>query len=101
MIDESGEQSINQSIDRSTLRTYQMKFFVFINYREIIPQFSNAGYFSGSKETLWFNPQKEGVIVRQELLKFHDQFYSSNIMCLVVIGKGIYRYYNFFFVFSC
>ncbi|OQV24525.1 Insulin-degrading enzyme [Hypsibius exemplaris] len=42
---------------------------------------------TGSKATLWFNPLKEGVRVREELLKFHDTYYSSNIMCLVVIGK--------------
>ncbi|XP_055333075.1 insulin-degrading enzyme-like isoform X2 [Paramacrobiotus metropolitanus] len=42
---------------------------------------------TGNKDTLWFNPQKEGVAVREELLKFHQAYYSSNIMSLVVVGK--------------
>ncbi|GAU94160.1 hypothetical protein RvY_05985 [Ramazzottius varieornatus] len=42
---------------------------------------------TGSKDTLWNNPKKEGIAVRDELLKFHDTYYSSNIISLVVLGK--------------
>ncbi|OQV25668.1 Insulin-degrading enzyme [Hypsibius exemplaris] len=41
---------------------------------------------TGSKETLWFKPRREGISVRDELKKFHDTYYSSNIMCLAVLG---------------
>ena len=33
-------------------------------------------------------PKRRGVDVRQELLKFHETFYSANIMKLCVLGKG-------------
>lgn len=42
---------------------------------------------TGSKDTLWNNPNKKGIAVRDELLKFHDSYYSSNIISLCVIGK--------------
>lgn len=35
------------------------------------------------------NPKKLGLDIRQELLKFHDTYYSANIMKLTVIGKGL------------
>ena len=42
----------------------------------------------GNKFTLETKPQEEGIDVRKELLKFHSSHYSSNVMCLVVLGKG-------------
>ena len=32
-------------------------------------------------------PLKKGIQVRDELLKFHEKYYSSNIMTLCVLGK--------------
>ena len=32
-------------------------------------------------------PLKKGIKVRDELLKFHEKYYSSNIMTLCVLGK--------------
>jgi insulysin len=43
---------------------------------------------TGNLETLMDNPKKLGLDIRQELLKFHDHYYSANIMKLTVIGKG-------------
>jgi len=37
--------------------------------------------------TLKTTPDTKGIDVRQELLNFHNQFYSSNISYLVVLGK--------------
>lgn len=37
--------------------------------------------------TLKENPEKQGLNIRDELLKFHDKYYSANIMKLVVLGK--------------
>lgn len=42
----------------------------------------------GNKRTLEIIPKEKGVNVREELLKFHDTWYSSNIMALAVLGKG-------------
>lgn len=43
---------------------------------------------SGNKETLLTLPKEKGVDTRDELLKFHSKYYSSNIMALAVLGKG-------------
>ncbi|CAG9789778.1 unnamed protein product [Diatraea saccharalis] len=42
---------------------------------------------TGNRETLETIPKAKGINVRDELLKFHDKWYSSNIMTLVVLGK--------------
>ncbi|XP_039900586.1 insulin-degrading enzyme isoform X2 [Simochromis diagramma] len=47
--------------------------------------FSKFG--TGNKLTLETRPSKEGVDVRQELLKFHSTYYSSNLMGLCVLGR--------------
>jgi insulysin len=47
--------------------------------------FSRFG--TGNLETLKKNPINLGVDIRDELLKFHDKYYSANIMKLVLLGK--------------
>ncbi|KAG7462728.1 hypothetical protein MATL_G00187840 [Megalops atlanticus] len=47
--------------------------------------FSKFG--TGNKLTLETRPTKEGIDVRQELLKFHSTYYSSNLMGLCVLGR--------------
>ncbi|KAJ1565819.1 Insulinase (Peptidase M16), partial [Nowakowskiella sp. JEL0078] len=42
---------------------------------------------TGNLETLSTEPKKLGLDVRKVLLEFHDKYYSSNIMRLVVLGK--------------
>lgn len=42
---------------------------------------------TGNEKTLCDDPKSLGVNVREELLKFHDKWYSANIMCLSVYGK--------------
>lgn len=44
--------------------------------------------FSGNIKTLKEVPEAKGINVRDELLKFHDTWYSANIMALAVLGKG-------------
>ncbi|GFO42675.1 insulin-degrading enzyme [Plakobranchus ocellatus] len=41
---------------------------------------------TGNKETLDEIPKSKGIDIREELLKFHSQYYSSNIMGLCVVG---------------
>lgn len=50
--------------------------------------------FTGNWDTLEVRPKSKGVDTRQELLKFYEQNYSSNLMCLVVYGKGIIKKYS-------
>lgn len=42
---------------------------------------------TGNLETLWTSPRAKGLDVRDELLKFHRQHYSANLMKLAVVGK--------------
>lgn len=44
--------------------------------------------FIGNKLTLETRPSKDGIDIRQELLKFHSTYYSSNLMGLCVLGRG-------------
>ena len=43
---------------------------------------------TGNKMTLETNLKQTGISVRDELLKFHQKFYSANIMSLAILGKG-------------
>ncbi|XP_021171992.2 insulin-degrading enzyme isoform X2 [Fundulus heteroclitus] len=47
--------------------------------------FSKFG--TGNKLTLETRPCKEGIDIRQELLKFHSTYYSANLMGLCVLGR--------------
>ncbi|XP_065058104.1 insulin-degrading enzyme-like [Rhopilema esculentum] len=42
---------------------------------------------TGNLQTLKTFPESEGINIRDELLKFHNDLYSANIMALVVIGR--------------
>ncbi|KAL1510015.1 hypothetical protein ABEB36_004673 [Hypothenemus hampei] len=42
---------------------------------------------TGNTFTLKTSLKEKNIDIRGELLKFHDKWYSSNIMCLAVLGK--------------
>ncbi|KHJ91514.1 hypothetical protein OESDEN_08624 [Oesophagostomum dentatum] len=42
---------------------------------------------TGNKKTLLEDARKKGIEPREALLKFHKQWYSSNIMSLCIVGK--------------
>jgi len=42
---------------------------------------------TGNLETLWEEPKRKGVDVREELLEFHKRHYSANVMKLSVLGS--------------
>ncbi|PWN29969.1 hypothetical protein BDZ90DRAFT_229012 [Jaminaea rosea] len=42
---------------------------------------------TGSAKTLWDEPRQRGQDVRDELLRFHERYYSANVMKLVVLGR--------------
>ncbi|XP_072280969.1 insulin-degrading enzyme [Pyxicephalus adspersus] len=48
--------------------------------------FSKFG--TGNKLTLETRPTQDGMDVREELLKFHSTYYSSNLMSICVLGRG-------------
>ncbi|KJE93448.1 insulin degrading enzyme, variant 1 [Capsaspora owczarzaki ATCC 30864] len=45
-----------------------------------------AKFGTGNHETLATRPEAAGVNVREALLKFHEDFYSSNLMTLSLVG---------------
>lgn len=45
------------------------------------------GFGTGNKETLVTIPKEKEINLREELLKFHKKWYSSNIMTLAILGK--------------
>ncbi|XP_076308150.1 insulin-degrading enzyme-like isoform X2 [Tachypleus tridentatus] len=51
------------------------------------PKHDFSKFGTGNKETLEEIPKSQNVDIRQELLKFHEKWYSSNIMALSIIGK--------------
>lgn len=42
---------------------------------------------TGNKKTLSDDPIAQGINVRDELIRFHEKWYSANLMCLAVYGK--------------
>ena len=56
---------------------------------------------TGNKDTLDTIPKSKGINTRDELLKFHSQYYSSNIMSLAVLGKGKSTVLPFVYITSC
>lgn len=43
---------------------------------------------AGNRKCLETDPKARGIDVRTKLLELHAKWYSSNIMYLVVLGKG-------------
>lgn len=52
------------------------------------PKHPYCHFGTGNLETLYETPKKNGLDIRKELLKFHDTYYSANIMKLCVLGRG-------------
>lgn len=50
------------------------------------PRHPYSRFGTGNLTTLMDNPLKEGIDVRDELLKWYDKHYSANIMKLCVLG---------------
>ncbi|PFX29777.1 insulin-degrading enzyme-like [Stylophora pistillata] len=53
----------------------------------VSPSHPYSKFGSGNKLTLDTKPKEKGVSVRDELLKFHNSYYSANIMALAVLGR--------------
>ncbi|KAF8931622.1 Metalloenzyme, LuxS/M16 peptidase-like protein [Dissophora ornata] len=51
------------------------------------PDHPYSQFGTGNLETLQDAPGREGIDVRDELIKFHSKYYSANIMKLVILGR--------------
>ncbi|GJJ71266.1 insulysin [Entomortierella parvispora] len=51
------------------------------------PEHPYSNFGTGNLETLQDAPGREGLDVRDELIKFHAKYYSANIMKLVILGR--------------
>ncbi|KAF1319109.1 Insulin-degrading enzyme, partial [Globisporangium splendens] len=51
------------------------------------PKHPNHRYGVGNLQTLSVTPKEQGIDVRQALLDYHEEYYSANMMKLVVYGK--------------
>ncbi|CRK98493.1 CLUMA_CG011850, isoform A, partial [Clunio marinus] len=51
------------------------------------PEHPYSKFGTGNKETLLDIPKEKGIDIRSELIKFHKNWYSSNIMNLAIFGK--------------
>lgn len=52
-----------------------------------VPEHPYSKFGTGNLSTLKIEPEKEGLNVREELLKFHSNYYSANLMTLCLLGK--------------
>jgi len=55
----------------------------FVSVHELLHVFTDAG----NKTTLDIEPKANNICTRDELLKFHGKFYSSNVMALAILGR--------------
>ena len=53
-----------------------------------VPTHDYAKFGTGNKSTLIDNLQAKSLNVRDELIKFHRKYYSSNIMAATILAKG-------------
>ncbi|KAK9468790.1 Metalloenzyme, LuxS/M16 peptidase-like protein [Lipomyces arxii] len=51
------------------------------------PDYAYSNFSTGNIETLETIPVSQGIDVRDELLKFHNKYYSANVMKLVILGR--------------
>lgn len=57
---------------------------LFLNSNELF----EAVVIAGSWDTLEVRPKEKGIDTREELIKFYKEYYSANLMRLVVYAKG-------------
>lgn len=51
------------------------------------PKHPYSKFGTGNKDTLDVIPKEKGIQVREELLKFHQKWYSANLMTLAILGQ--------------
>jgi len=71
-----------KNIQQDVYRDYQLSK-VLSNQKHPWSKFS-----TGNLETLRDHPKSEGVDVRDRFMKFHERYYSGNLMKLTVLGRG-------------
>ncbi|XP_038070879.1 insulin-degrading enzyme-like [Patiria miniata] len=85
---DSQEREVNavDSENEKNLKADQWRLYQ-LEKSTVDPEHPYCKFNTGNKETLLTIPSQKGIDVRQELLKFHDSFYSSNIMGLAILGR--------------
>uniref|UniRef100_A0A0R3WFR8 Peptidase_M16 domain-containing protein n=1 Tax=Taenia asiatica TaxID=60517 RepID=A0A0R3WFR8_TAEAS len=53
------------------------------------PDHDYAKFTTGNKDTLFNNLKAKSRNVRDELVRFYERFYSSNVMAVTILGKGM------------
>lgn len=71
-----------------SLQLYSVMEKLWSDFRKTNVHYSCIISHIGNKLTLETRPSKDGIDIRQELLKFHSTYYSSNLMGLCVLGRG-------------
>lgn len=51
---------------------------------------------TGNKATLFDNLREKFLNIRDELVKFHAKYYSSNVMAVTILAKGVLSNLSFF-----
>ncbi|CAG8512456.1 9385_t:CDS:2, partial [Funneliformis caledonium] len=77
------------AVDSENNKNLQSDIWRMIQMEKLLmnPKHPFSKFNTGNLETLRDNPIKQGLNIRDELLKFHDKYYSANIMKLAVLGK--------------
>lgn len=70
-----------KNLQSDTWRLYQLSKFTTSNSHP------HNGFSTGNKTTLGDIPLEKGLNVRDELIKFHSENYSANIMCLSILSN--------------
>ncbi|CAJ0766958.1 20474_t:CDS:10 [Entrophospora sp. SA101] len=74
-------EEFKKNLQSDTIRLYELGRIL------SSPKHPYKKFGTGNLVTLKDNPLKEGLDIRDELLKFHNNYYSANIMKLVVLGQ--------------
>jgi len=80
------EMNAVDSENKMRLQDDGRRFYQLFKYN-VNPNHPMAKFGSGNLQTLLHTPQTTGVDVRQQLLQFHANHYSANVMRACVVGK--------------
>lgn len=71
-----------KNLQQDNYRSYQLGKYL------SNPNHPYSKFTTGNLETLRDEPKARGVDVRDRFMKFHERYYSGNLMKLTVLGRG-------------
>ena len=89
MTEEASETEINQ-IESEFKKNYnsELRRVIQIEKTEIsAPGSALHRFATGNRESLIDEPAKKGINIRDSLLKYHGENYSSNLMSVCIVGS--------------